>query len=92
MRDIPEGAKMKEYYISSANLELVQKVKQAAKRDRISRGSDQGVNVVVVDPPVAEVQPSYAIRRGALEGKISIPDNFDTLYKEEIEKMFYGDE
>lgn len=46
--------------------------------------------------PMAQVIPISAPRKavkhriGFLKGKIKIPDDFDTLMADEIEKMFYG--
>ncbi|MET0266899.1 MAG: hypothetical protein ABW202_14930 [Duganella sp.] len=76
---------MKEYYISSADLELVKKIEKAAKRDNLSKNSKKSITIIV------DQAPSYAIRPGILKGKILIPDDFDSLYKDEIEKMFYGE-
>jgi hypothetical protein len=33
-----------------------------------------------------------ARRLGSLEGQITVPDDFDTMYADEIEKMFCGEE
>jgi hypothetical protein len=30
-------------------------------------------------------------RLGFLEGRIKVPDDFDTMGREEIERLFYGD-
>lgn len=42
-------------------------------------------------PPVepADLPISYAIKPGALQGMV-IPPDFDTLYQQEIEDIFYG--
>jgi hypothetical protein len=42
-----------------------------------------------------EPNPSKAgkVRRlGFLKGQISVPEDFDTMFSKEIEKMFYGSE
>jgi antitoxin (DNA-binding transcriptional repressor) of toxin-antitoxin stability system len=31
-------------------------------------------------------------RLGFYSGKMSVPDDFDTMFQDEIEKMFYGEE
>jgi prevent-host-death family protein len=31
-------------------------------------------------------------RLGFLKGQIKVPDDFDTMFADEIEKMFYGEE
>lgn len=30
-------------------------------------------------------------RLGALEGQFQVPDDFDTMFQDEIEEIFYGD-
>jgi len=47
--------------------------------------------------PVGELRPVAAAPKtegkrvlGGLEGKLKIPDDFDTMMRDEIEEMFYG--
>ena len=37
-------------------------------------------------PPARKVK-----RLGFMPGQIKVPDDFDTMFADEIEKMFYGD-
>lgn len=37
-------------------------------------------------------EPVTKRRIGFLKGQLNIPDDFDTMGQEEIERMFYGDE
>ena len=46
-----------------------------------------GTPLVVV---TAIAPPAKSPRIGFLEGKISVPDDFDTMGQAEIEDMFYG--
>jgi hypothetical protein len=36
--------------------------------------------------------PAAPRRLGFMEGQFTVPDDFDTMYQDEIEKMFYGDD
>ena len=46
------------------------------------------VKVVPLDAPTQrEVK-----RIGFLKGQIKVPDDFDTMLSDEIEKLFYGDD
>ena len=46
------------------------------------------VKVVPLDAP-----PARKVKRfDFLAGQIEVPDDFDTMFADEIEKMFYGDE
>jgi prevent-host-death family protein len=40
--------------------------------------------------PIRAPQDAAKRRIGFLKGKIKVPDNFDTMMADEIEKMFYG--
>ena len=76
--------------IHEAKTHLSRLVEQAAngKPFIIAKAGKPMVKVVPLDDP-----ESVAKRRfGMLEGKIDVPDDFDTMFQEEIEKMFYGEE
>ena len=46
------------------------------------------VKIVPLDAP-----PARKVKRiGFLKGQIQVPDDFDTMFQDEIEKEFYGDE
>jgi hypothetical protein len=47
------------------------------------------VKVIALNEP----EPEPEIRRlGFFTGEMIVPDDFDTLYQDEIEEMFYGKE
>ena len=51
---------------------------------------ENGVPLGTFLPVVPEQRLSKRIL-GTLQGKMSIPDNFDTMMQDEIETMFYGE-
>lgn len=76
--------------IHEAKTHLSRLVEQAAKGKAfiIAKAGKPMVKVVPLDDP-----ESVAKRRfGGLEGQFEVPDDFDTMGQDEIEKMFYGDE
>ena len=54
----------------------------------IAKAGKPKVKVVRIDAP--ERTPKR--RLGFLKGQIRVPDDFDTMIADEIEKMFYGEE
>jgi prevent-host-death family protein len=53
----------------------------------IAKAGKPMVKVVPLDaPPAAEMK-----RLGFMAGEIEVPDDFDTMFADEIEKMFYGE-
>lgn len=64
--------------------------------DEVAQG--ESVIIAKAGKPKAQLTPipegrKKAIRRiGCLKGMINIPDDFDTMFAEEIEKMFGGEE
>jgi len=54
----------------------------------IAKAGKPMVRVTAIEPP----EPVRTRRIGFLKGQLSIPDDFDTMGQEEIERMFYGDE
>jgi hypothetical protein len=42
-------------------------------------------------PPADAPAKGKVSRIGFLNGKIKVPDDFDTMFAEEIEEMFYGE-
>jgi prevent-host-death family protein len=54
----------------------------------IAKAGKPMVKVTAIDAP----EPAAKRRIGSLKGKIKVPDDFDTMGQEEIERMFYGDE
>lgn len=58
---------------------------------------ERGEKVIIArnGKPVAELAALAIEKRpiralGALRGKVSVPEDFDTLMQDEIEEMFYG--
>ncbi len=75
--------------IHEAKTHLSKLVEQAAKGESfiIAKAGKPMVKVVALDAPVGK-----KVRRlGFMTGKISVPDDFDTMGQAEIEKMFYGE-
>jgi len=54
----------------------------------IAKAGKPMVKVTAIDAP----EPVAKRRVGFLKGQIKVPDDFDTMGQEEIERMFYGDE
>ncbi len=72
-----------------AKTHLSRLVDRAAKGEPfiIAKAGKPLVKVVPLDaPPAAEMK-----RLGFMAGEIEVPDDFDTMFADEIEKMFYGD-
>jgi prevent-host-death family protein len=76
--------------IHEAKTHLSRLVDQAAagKEVVIAKAGKPMVKVTAIDAP----EPAAKRRIGSLKGKIKVPDDFDTMGQEEIERMFYGDE
>lgn len=80
---------MKAVNIHQAKTHLSKLVDEAAKGEPfvIAKAGKPLVKVVPIDAPESKpVQPL-----GFLKGQISVPDDFDTMFAEEIEEMFYGE-
>jgi prevent-host-death family protein len=79
---------MRSINIHEAKTHLSRLVEQAANGEPfiIAKAGKPLVKVVPLDAP-AEGKPS---RIGMLDGKIKVPDDFDTMMADEIEEMFYG--
>jgi prevent-host-death family protein len=79
---------MKTVNIHEAKTHLSRLVEAAAKGEPviIAKAGKPLVKIVPVDAPVAPK------RLGFMRGAFTVPDDFDTMYQEDIEKMFYGEE
>jgi prevent-host-death family protein len=79
---------MRTVNIHEAKTHLSRLVDRAAKGEPfvIAKAGKPLVKVVPLDAPL--VQPK---RFGFLAGQIKVPDDFDTMFADEIEEMFYGD-
>ena len=74
--------------IHQAKTHLSKLVDQAAKGESfiIAKAGKPLVKVVPLDAP----EPKAVRRLGFLKGQVSAPDDFDTMFAEEIEEMFNG--
>jgi prevent-host-death family protein len=74
--------------IHEAKTHLSKLVEQAAQGESfiIAKAGKPMVKVVAMDAPTGKKMK----RRGFLAGQIKVPDNFDTMFQQEIEEMFYG--
>ena len=80
---------MRTVNIHEAKTHLSRLVDRAAQGEPfiIAKAGKPLVKVVPLDTPRA----NKARRFGFLRGQISVPDDFDTMFAEEIEKEFYGE-
>ena len=81
---------MRTVNIHEAKTHLSRLVELAAKGEPfvIAKAGKPMVKVIPLDDA-----PKPAARRiGFMDGMFSIPDDFDTMGQEEIERMFYGDD
>ncbi len=86
---------MKTVSIQQAQEDLSRLVEDAAQGDAfiIAKDGKPLVKVVAVQavPEEATDEPLKKRRIGFLEGKFSVPDDFDTMFAKDIEEMFYGE-
>jgi prevent-host-death family protein len=78
---------MKTVNIHAAKTRLSRLVKAAARGEPfiIAKAGKPLVKVVPVDAPPAPKRLDF------MRGQFTVPDDFDTMDQEEIEKLFYGD-
>ena len=79
---------MRTVNIQEAKKHLSRLIERAANGEPfiIAKAGKPLVKVVPLDaPPAGEIK-----RLGFMPG-IEVPDDFDTMFQDEIEKMFYGD-
>jgi prevent-host-death family protein len=76
--------------IHEAKTHLSRLVEQAADGEAfiIAKAGKPMVRVVPLEEPIKKAAPS---RFGFLRGHLKVPDDFDTMGQDEIEKMFYGE-
>jgi prevent-host-death family protein len=79
---------MRTYNIHQAKTHLSRLVDEAVQGEPfvIAKRGKQLVQVMPLDAPHKER------RLGFLKGQIKVPDDFDTMMADEIEKMFDGEE
>jgi len=80
---------MRTISISDAKKHLSRLVDRAAKGEPfiIAKAGKPLVKVVPLDAP-----PEREIKRLGFMPDLKVPDDFDTMCQDEIEKMFYGDD
>jgi prevent-host-death family protein len=80
---------MRTVNMHEAKTHLSRLVDRAAKGEPfiIAKAGKPLVKVVPLDAPTV-VKPK---RLGFMAGQIQVPDDFDTMFAEEIEKEFYGE-
>ncbi|WP_295172784.1 type II toxin-antitoxin system Phd/YefM family antitoxin [uncultured Brevundimonas sp.] len=75
--------------IHQAKTHLSRLIEKAAKGEPfiIAKAGKPMVKVTAI-----EEAPKKAVQRiGFMEGEFQIPDDFDTMFQDEIETMFYGE-
>jgi antitoxin (DNA-binding transcriptional repressor) of toxin-antitoxin stability system len=80
---------METFTINYAKTHLSPQIEKDAKAEAfiIAKAGKPLVKVVPLDaPPAGEIK-----RLGFMPG-INVPDDFDTMFQDEIEKMFYGED
>ena len=79
---------MRTVNIHEAKTHLSRLVDAAARGEPfiIAKAGKPLVKVVPLDAPTAPKRFDF------MAGQFTVPDDFDTMYQEEIEKMFYGDD
>ena len=80
---------MRTVNMHEAKTHLSRLVDRAAKGEPfiIAKAGKPLVKVVPLDAPAAGEMKRF----GFMRGQISVPDDFDTMFADEIEKMFYGE-
>jgi len=81
---------MKTVNIHEAKTHLSRLIEAAVKGEPfvIAKAGKPLVKVTALDAP--DAKPLQ--RLGFMKGQIEVPDDFDEMYREEIEQMFYGEE
>jgi antitoxin (DNA-binding transcriptional repressor) of toxin-antitoxin stability system len=80
------GAIMQTYNIHEAKTQLSRLVEMAARGESfvIAKSGKPMVKVTALDTP----EPSQRKRFGFMAGQIKVPDDFNTMGGEEIQKLF----
>ncbi|MEI9851096.1 MAG: type II toxin-antitoxin system prevent-host-death family antitoxin [Sphingomonas sp.] len=74
--------------IHDAKTRLSELIARAVKGEPfiIAKAGKPMVKVTAIDAP----EPKAKKRIGAMEGRFKVPDDFDTMFQQEIEDMFYN--
>ena len=80
---------MQSYNIHEAKTQLSRLVEQAAKGESfvIAKAGKPMVKVIALDAP----EPSQKKRFGFMAGRVRVPEDFNTMGAEEIQKLFDGE-
>ncbi len=78
---------MRKVNIHEAKTHLSKLVEAASKGEPfiIARAGKPLVRVVPIEPPAVK------LRLGFMKGEFTVPDDFDTMDQEELEKLFDGE-
>jgi prevent-host-death family protein len=81
---------MRTINIHEAKTHLSRLVEEAAQGEPfvIAKAGKPKVKVIRIDAPDVPQKR----RLGFLKGQITVPDDIDSMFADEIEKMFYGEE
>ena len=79
---------MDTYNIHDAKTQLSKLVERAAKGESfvIAKAGKPMVKVIALDSP----EPSQIKRFGFMAGQVKVPDDFNTMGADEIQKLFEG--
>ena len=79
---------MKSVNIHEAKTHLSKLIEQAVNGEPfiIAKAGKPMVKVISIDAP----PPNKTRRLGFLKGQFKVPDDIKTMFKDEIEEMFYG--
>jgi prevent-host-death family protein len=74
--------------IHDAKTRLSELIARAVKGESfiIAKAGKPMVKVTAIDAP----EPKKPQRIGAMAGMYNVPEDFDTMFQDEIEEMFYG--
>jgi prevent-host-death family protein len=80
---------MRTFNIHEAKTHLSRLVDEAEQGDSfvIAKAGKPKVKVIRIDAPEGKADRRF----GSLKGQILVPDDFDTMFVEEIDKMFHGE-
>lgn len=81
---------MQTYNIHDAKTQLSKLVEMAARGESfvIAKAGKPMVKVIALDTP----EPSQMKRFGFMAGQIKVPDDFNTMGAQEIQRLFEGEE
>ena len=80
---------METFNIHYAKTHLSRLIEKAANGESfvIAKAGKPMVEVKAIQPRIVDTSK----RLGFARGKFKVPDDFDTMFQDEIEAMFYGD-